>query len=162
MGGERGEAATSAVTFPNFGFRAPATRAVAGVGAPRRRTSVNVRYAPTLRVSGWQLSPTLPIGVQMRMLFTQMLTAQHMPQPHWGSLSQAWKETNRLYRELERPKISNEKCALNIHDINHTYEKKNCNFHLLVHICHKTNHKKFYQFLKNSLKNWPTSFENLK
>lgn len=48
----------------------------------------------TFRVRGWQLSPTWPIGVQILMLLTQILTAQHMPPPHWESLSQAWKEKN--------------------------------------------------------------------
>lgn len=48
----------------------------------------------TFRVRGWQLSPTWPMGVQIRMLFTQILTAQHMPPPHWESLSQAWNEIN--------------------------------------------------------------------
>ena len=52
-------------------------------------------YILTLRVSGWQLSPTLPIGVQILMLLTQILTAQHMPPPHWESLSQAWNEINK-------------------------------------------------------------------
>lgn len=36
----------------------------------------------TFRVRGWQLSPTWPIGVQILMLLTQILTAQHMPPPH--------------------------------------------------------------------------------
>lgn len=49
----------------------------------------------TFRVKGWQLSPTWPMGVQILMLLTQILTAQHMPPPHCESLSQAWNKTNR-------------------------------------------------------------------
>lgn len=48
----------------------------------------------TFRVRGWQLSPTWPMGVQILMLLTQILTAQHMPPPHCESLSQAWNEIN--------------------------------------------------------------------
>lgn len=66
-----------------------------GMGLAQRegRPEVPVQTL-TFRVRGWQLSPTWPMGVQILMLLTQILTAQHMPPPHCESLSQAWNEIN--------------------------------------------------------------------
>lgn len=48
----------------------------------------------TLWLIGWHSCPSCPMGVHIRRLRIHRLTAQHIPPPHWESLSQAYTYTH--------------------------------------------------------------------